>query len=99
MRNSTASQKKQSKGSSGNWHRADIVAALHKRGLTLASLSRSHGLAPRTLNNALERHYPRAERIIAGLWIRHRKHYGRKGMPLKMDLIAGKGCSHGNHHH
>ncbi|ENZ6388398.1 transcriptional regulator, partial [Escherichia coli] len=30
MRNSTASQKKQSKGSSGNWHRADIVAALHK---------------------------------------------------------------------
>lgn len=66
MRNSTASQKKQSKGSSGNWHRADIVAALHKRGLTLASLSRSHGLAPRTLNNALERHYPRAERIIAG---------------------------------
>ncbi|EKS3671446.1 helix-turn-helix domain-containing protein [Salmonella enterica] len=65
MRNSTASQKKQGKGSSGNWHRADIVAALHKRGFTLASLSRSHGLAPRTLNNALERHYPRAERIIA----------------------------------
>ncbi|EBM2192938.1 transcriptional regulator [Salmonella enterica] len=65
MRNPTASQKKQVKGSSGNCHRADIVAALHKRGLTLASLSRSNGLAPRTLNNALERHYPRAERIIA----------------------------------
>lgn len=99
MRNSTASQKKQSKGSSGNWHRADIVAALHKRGLTLASLSRSHGLAPRTLNNALERHYPRAERIIAGALDTTPKHCGRKGMPLKLDLKAGKGCSHGNHHH
>ncbi|HGO6084286.1 TPA: transcriptional regulator [Enterobacter cloacae] len=65
MRNSIASQKNRGNGSSGNWHRADIVAALHKRGLTLAALSRSHGLAPRTLNNALERHYPRAERIIA----------------------------------
>lgn len=65
MPNQTASQKNQGNGSSGNWHRADIVAALHKRGLTLAALSRSHGLAARTLNNALERHYSRAERIIA----------------------------------
>ncbi|MCE4179347.1 transcriptional regulator, partial [Escherichia coli] len=58
-------KKKRSKGSAVNWHRADIVAALHKRGLSLSALSRQHGLASRTLNNAFERHYPRAEKIIA----------------------------------
>ncbi|MEH4823886.1 helix-turn-helix domain-containing protein [Escherichia coli] len=30
-----------------------------------SALSRQHGLASRTLNNAFERHYPRAEKIIA----------------------------------
>lgn len=65
MTNSSASQKKRSKGSVTDWHRADIVAALHKRGITLTQLSRSHGLAARTLSNAMERHYPRAERLIA----------------------------------
>lgn len=65
MSNSTGSQKKRSKGSAVNWHRADIVAALHKRGLSLSALSRQHGLASRTLSNAFERHYPRAENIIA----------------------------------
>ena len=65
MSNSTDSQKKRSKGSAVNWHRADIVAALNKRGLSLSALSRQHGLASRTLNNAFERHYPRAEKIIA----------------------------------
>ncbi|MEH0833679.1 helix-turn-helix transcriptional regulator [Pectobacterium cacticida] len=65
MNNSSASQKKRSKGSPQDWHRADIVAALHKRGLTLSQLSREQGLAARTLNNAFERHYPRAEELIA----------------------------------
>lgn len=65
MNNSSASQKKRGKGSLQDWHRADIIAALHKQGLTLARLSREQGLAPRTLNNALDRHYPRAELLIA----------------------------------
>ncbi|CNK95642.1 helix-turn-helix domain-containing protein [Yersinia alsatica] len=65
MNNSLASQKKRTKGSQQDWHRADIVAALHKRGLTLSQLSRDQGLAARTLNNAFERHYPRAENLIA----------------------------------
>lgn len=65
MSNSEASQKKRTKGSASNWHRADIVAALHKRGLSLSALSRQNGLASRTLSNAFERHYPRAEKIIA----------------------------------
>ncbi|OAT32772.1 phage DNA-binding protein [Buttiauxella brennerae ATCC 51605] len=31
----------------------------------MSALSRQHGLASRTLSNAFERHYPRAEKIIA----------------------------------
>lgn len=65
MNNPSASQKKRSKGTLQDWHRADIVAALRKRGISLAQLSRDQGLASRTLNNAFERHYPKAEGIIA----------------------------------
>lgn len=65
MNNPTASQKKRTKGTLQDWHRADIVAALRKRGISLAQLSRDQGLASRTLNNAFERHYPKAESIIA----------------------------------
>lgn len=65
MNNHVASQKKRTKGRIKDWHRADIVAALHKQGLSLAQLSRDQGLGSRTLNNALSQHYPKAERLIA----------------------------------
>lgn len=48
-----------------NWHRIDIVAALHKAGLTMRELSVQAGLKPDSLKNALARPYPRGERIIA----------------------------------
>ncbi|MFV5906027.1 helix-turn-helix domain-containing protein [Klebsiella oxytoca] len=48
-----------------DWHRIDIVAALHKRGLTMRGLSEKAGLRPDTLKNALDRSYPKGERIIA----------------------------------
>jgi Ner family transcriptional regulator len=48
-----------------DWHRVDIVAALHKRGMSIRALSVRSGLKPDTLKNALSRAYPRAERIIA----------------------------------
>ncbi|WP_038911771.1 helix-turn-helix domain-containing protein [Dickeya dadantii] len=48
-----------------DWHPADIIAALRKRGTTLAALSRQHGLASSTLANALSRHWPKGERLIA----------------------------------
>ncbi|MCM2368538.1 MULTISPECIES: helix-turn-helix domain-containing protein [Proteus] len=48
-----------------DWHRADIVAALHKKGLSLSQLSVEAGLSPSTLRNALRAPYPRAEQIIA----------------------------------
>lgn len=48
-----------------DWHRADILAALKRRGTILARLSRESGLASTTLNNALARRWPKGERIIA----------------------------------
>ncbi|RUS65994.1 hypothetical protein CUZ56_02350 [Saezia sanguinis] len=48
-----------------DWHRADIIAALKKRDTSLAALSRSSGLASATLANALYRHWPKGEQIIA----------------------------------
>jgi Ner family transcriptional regulator len=66
MYNAIDSQKCASNGTINNdWHRADVIAALKKRGVSLASLSRDAGLGPRTLNNALDRRYPKAEKIIA----------------------------------
>lgn len=45
--------------------REDIVAALHKKGLTLRALSILNGYKPTTLNNALNGPYEKAEKIIA----------------------------------
>lgn len=48
-----------------DWHRADIVAALHKAGWSLRKLSVEAGLSAGALNNALDRPWPKGERIIA----------------------------------
>lgn len=48
-----------------DWHPADIVAALHKRGTSLARVSRKAGLASSTLANALTHPWPRGEWLIA----------------------------------
>lgn len=48
-----------------NWHPADIIAELHKKGITLAGLSRESGLSSSTLSNALSRPWPRGEMLIA----------------------------------
>ncbi|GBU14288.1 transcriptional regulator [Enterobacterales bacterium] len=48
-----------------NWHTADIIAALHKKGTTLAALSRESGLSSSTLANALSRPWPKGELLIA----------------------------------
>lgn len=49
-----------------DWHPADIIAALRKRGTSLAAVSRSAGLASSTLANALSRPWPKGEWLIAG---------------------------------
>jgi Ner family transcriptional regulator len=51
--------------SKNGWHRADIIAAIHKRGSSLAQLGRENGLGDSTLRASL--HTPRtpSNRIIA----------------------------------
>ncbi|ENZ8051250.1 TPA: helix-turn-helix domain-containing protein [Klebsiella pneumoniae] len=48
-----------------DWHSADIIAALKKRGTSLSAVSRKSGLASSTLANALNRRWPKGERLIA----------------------------------
>ncbi|AXW86859.1 DNA-binding protein [Lonsdalea britannica] len=48
-----------------DWHSADIIAALKKRGTSMAAVSRNAGLASSTLANALTKHWPKGERLIA----------------------------------
>lgn len=48
-----------------DWHPADIIAALHKKGTSMASVSRAAGLASPTLANAMTRPWPKGEMLIA----------------------------------
>ncbi|MBS9428743.1 transcriptional regulator [Photorhabdus akhurstii] len=48
-----------------DWHPADIIAALRKKGTSLAAVSREAGLASSTLSNALQRPWHKGETIIA----------------------------------
>ena len=48
-----------------DWHRADVISALHKRGWSIAALARAHELGESTLRSALDKPYPKSERLIA----------------------------------
>lgn len=49
-----------------DWHPADIVAALRKRGWSLRRLSTHHGYShPATLQRALHARWPKGQRLIA----------------------------------
>ncbi|WP_145536008.1 helix-turn-helix domain-containing protein [Yersinia thracica] len=48
-----------------DWHHADIIAAIRKKGSSLSALSRGAGLNLSTLSNAINRHWPKGETIIA----------------------------------
>ncbi len=45
-----------------DWHPADIIAGLRKKGTSLAAVSRSAGLSSSTLANALLRPWPKGEK-------------------------------------
>lgn len=49
----------------GDWHPADIKAALEKAGWSLRRLSAAAGLHSDTLRKGLAKPYPKCERIIA----------------------------------
>ncbi|MFB1117539.1 helix-turn-helix domain-containing protein [Dickeya dadantii] len=48
-----------------DWHPADIIAALRKKGTSLSAVSREAGLSSSTLANALYRPWPKGELLIA----------------------------------
>lgn len=48
-----------------DWHPADVLAALKKRGLSLVGLSKKHGYHPTAAGKALKRPWPAMEKIIA----------------------------------
>lgn len=50
-----------------DWHRADIKAALEKRGYTLRRLADEHGVSPSTLAHTFMRPYPVSEQRIAAV--------------------------------
>lgn len=57
---------KQNTHSKDDWHREDIMAAIRKKGTSLAELGRHHGYANATvLYNVFYKPYPKVERIIA----------------------------------
>ena len=47
-----------------DWHPADIIAGLRKKGTSMAAESRRNGLSSSTLANALSRPWPKGEMII-----------------------------------
>lgn len=49
-----------------DWHPADILAALHKRGITLRALAKKHGMTSSTsLSRAMVQSYPANEKRLA----------------------------------
>jgi Ner family transcriptional regulator len=48
-----------------DWPRAYIRAVLAAKGISLRDLSRNQGLSEDTLRNALYRHWPKGEQLIA----------------------------------
>lgn len=48
-----------------DWHPADVVAALKKRGTSLAALERKHGYARQSLSMLWVKRWPKAQTIVA----------------------------------
>ncbi|KFX11040.1 MULTISPECIES: helix-turn-helix domain-containing protein [Pectobacterium] len=48
-----------------DWHKADIVAAVHKKNTNISEISRKAGLSSTTLANALSRPWPKGEWMIS----------------------------------
>jgi Ner family transcriptional regulator len=48
-----------------DWHPADVLAALKKRGHNLARLSVAHGYHPTAAGKALKQQWPAMERLVA----------------------------------
>lgn len=56
---------KTKKTATGDWHRADILAELRKAGWSLRSLAQAGNVSYNTLKSALDKPYPKMERLLA----------------------------------
>nr|DAS94180.1 MAG TPA: putative transcriptional regulator [Caudoviricetes sp.] len=56
---------KECKKTAENWHRADILAELKKRGWTLRSLAEEGNVSYSTLKTVFDKSYPKMERLVA----------------------------------
>ena len=78
------------------WPREHIIAELHRRGMSLRQLGFEHGYMRDTLRHALDRPYPKAERIIAaalGLSVKTiwpARYYSRRRNRQKLRRALGK---------
>jgi Ner family transcriptional regulator len=78
-----------------DWHPADVLAALKKRGNSLAALSVTNGYHPTAAGKALKRRWPALEALIAeaigvpakDIWP---SRYGADGLPQ-----SGRGAAKG----
>jgi Ner family transcriptional regulator len=81
------------------WHKADIIAGLHKKGTSLAALSRAARLSSSTLANALTRPWPKGEFLIAeALGVHPReiwpeRYFGEDGKPFDRASLMRKARS------
>jgi Ner family transcriptional regulator len=71
-----------------DWHPADVLAALKKRGTSLSGLSIAHGYHPTAAGKALKNAWPAMEAIIARALERAPSEiwpsrYGPDGMPTR----------------
>lgn len=58
------------KKASKDWHPADVVAALHKRGFTMRTLAAKHHVSPPAVTKALrERNLPSEKRIADAIGV------------------------------
>ena len=65
MNDTESTPNQPNQNASGDWHPADVLAALKKRGHSLAGLSVAHGYHPTAAGKALKRPWPAMEAIIA----------------------------------
>ena len=75
-----------------DWHPADIIAALKKKGTTLTELSRQSGYAPSTLSNALVRPWTKGEMIIANALGVEAKRIWPSRYRKKIRVLRSKEC-------
>lgn len=75
-----------------DWHPADIIAVLKKKGTTLSALSRQSGYAPSTLANALVRPWTKGELIITNTLGVEAKRIWPSRYRKKIRVLRSKEC-------